>query len=102
MAWEIDVEAGRRMENLPLSKLPRTYRAGNNIIDSVPATTLPTMQDAQIRNRLQRLQSPRDVDQDGDGSMTSEINLTPTSSEASELNQGNTREYYLESAPLMY
>lgn len=88
MALEIDLEAARPVETLPLSKLPRTHDAGNNRSDRGPATTLPTMHTSEIRKRLQQLQPSDNVDQNGDSSTTSAIELTPTSSEASEQAQG--------------
>jgi hypothetical protein len=88
MALLIDLEAARHVEALPLSQPSKTHAAGNNRSDAVPVTTLPIMQSSEFRNRHPQPQSLRNVDQNGESSTSSAIELTPTSSEDSEQAQG--------------
>lgn len=89
MALSIDLEAARPVEALPISNLSKAHNAGNNRSDGAPATTLPTMQNSEIRKRLQQLQPAGNADENGDSLTTSAIELTPTSSETLEQTQGN-------------
>ena len=92
MALKNDLEAGRCVETLSLSEPSKAYTAGKDRSERTPATPLKTvqsMQSSEVRSRLPKLQSSRDVDRTGEGATASGIELTPTSSEDSEQAKGN-------------
>ena len=91
MARTNDLEAGGlAITSAPAEPL-RTYTAANDRSDRgspILLQPLPAMHNSAVRSRGPHLQSSMDVDQGGEGSVSSGVELTPTSSENSEQIKG--------------
>jgi hypothetical protein len=86
MARTNDLEAGG-LATLTPAEPSRTYTVANDRSDRgllIPLQPLPAMQSSTVRNRGPHLQSSMDADQSGEGSVSSGIEIIPTSSENSE------------------